>query len=433
MSASTSRLQSSSSYNRAMSRPTSPVWEVRPAIRLDREDPYLLLQQVLIFVRDEDRSLRFFIDCLGFNIALDHRNERGERWVIVAPPDGTARICLIAPPPESEEHALIGKGRNTVFLTENIEAKYHEWSERGVHFLHPPEAAPWGSVYTQFEDIDGNRFWLIGFDEATRDVEEQRRLTEERLEDERRSARELEIARQVQARLFPQRMPAAQTLEYAGACIQARQVGGDYYDYLDLGGGRLGLVLADIAGKGIAGALLMANLQANLRSQSATASDEPQRFLKSVNRLFYENTADGDYATLFFAEYDDEMRRLRYANCGHLPALLLRHDHTLEHLDSNCTVMGLFEEWDCSLEERQLFPGDTLLLYTDGVTESSNDGGEEFGEQRLVEALLRHRDLPSQTLIDSIVGEVRRFSPDEQQDDITIIAARCRHNQVRCK
>jgi serine phosphatase RsbU (regulator of sigma subunit) len=228
-------------------------------------------------------------------------------------------------------------------------------------------------------------------------------------------------------------MPAAQTLEYAGACIQARQVGGDYYDYLDLGGGRLGLVLADIAGKGIAGALLMANLQANLRSQSATASDEPQRFLKSVNRLFYENTADGDYATLFFAEYDDEARRLRYANCGHLPALLLRQDHTLEHLDSNCMVMGLFEEWDCSLEERQLFPGDTLLLYTDGVTESSNDGGEEFGERRLVEALLRHRDLPSQTLIDSIVGEVRRFSPDEQQDDITIIATRCRDSQVCCK
>jgi hypothetical protein len=137
--------------------------------------------------------------------------------------------------------------RNTVFLTENIEAKYREWSGLGVHFLHPPEAAPWGSVYTPFDDIDGNRFWLIGFDQATRDVEVQRRLTEVRLEAERRSARELEIARQVQARLFPQRMPAAQTLEYAGACIQARQVGGDYYDYLDLGGGRLGLVLADIA------------------------------------------------------------------------------------------------------------------------------------------------------------------------------------------
>ncbi|HEX3472749.1 MAG TPA: SpoIIE family protein phosphatase [Silvibacterium sp.] len=409
-----------------MSRPTSPIWEVRPAIRLDRDNPYLGLQQVLVFVRDHDRSLQFFVDCLDFNIALDYRNPSGDRWVIVAPPDGTARICLIVPPPESEDHSLIGMGRHAVFLTENVEAKYRDWSGRGVRFLHPPEIAPWGSIFTQFDDVDGNRFWLIGFDQATRDVEEQRRRAEEHLEAERRTARELEIARQVQARLFPQRMPTAQTLEYAGVCIQARQVGGDYYDYLDLGGGCLGLVLADIAGKGMAAALLMANLQANLRSQSATASDQPQRFLQSVNRLFHENTAHEDYATLFFADYNDKEQRLRYANCGHLSALLLRHDHTLERLESNCTVMGLFEEWDCSLEERQLFRGDTLLLYTDGVTESCNDRGEEFGEQRLVEALGRYRDLSSQALIASIVEEVRQFSPDEQQDDITIIAAHCR-------
>jgi len=409
-----------------MNKPAAPVWEVQPAIRLDRDDPYLLLQQVTIFVRDQDRSLQFFVDLLGFKIALDYRTPGGERWVIVAPPDGTARVGLNAPPPDSDDYAYIGKGRHAVFLTENIEAKYREWSERGVRFLHPPQGALGESEFTEFEDVDGNRFWLIGFDRATQEVEEQRRLTELRQETERRAVRELEIARQVQARLFPQRMPTARSLEYAGSCIQARQVGGDYYDYLDLGGGRLGLVLADIAGKGIAGALLMANLQANLRSQSATASDEPRRFLQSVNRLFYENTSQGDYATLFFAEYDDEAQRLRYANCGHLPVLLMRHDGSIERLHSNCTVMGLFEDWDCSLEELRLFPGDTLLVYTDGVTELSNSGGEEFGEQRLVDALRLHRELLPQDLLSTIVEELRRFSPDEQQDDITIIAARCR-------
>jgi serine phosphatase RsbU (regulator of sigma subunit)/catechol 2,3-dioxygenase-like lactoylglutathione lyase family enzyme len=409
-----------------MNKPAAPVWEVQPAIRLDRDDPYLLLQQVTIFVRDQDRSLQFFVDRLGFKVALDYRTPGGERWVIVAPPDGTARVGLNAPPPNSEDYAYIGKGRHAVFLTESIEAKYREWSERGVRFLHPPQSALGESEFTEFEDVDGNRFWLIGFDRATREVEEQRRLTELRQEAVRRAARELEIARQVQARLFPQRMPPARSLEYAGSCIQARQVGGDYYDYLELGGGRLGLVLADIAGKGIAGALLMANLQANLRSQSATASDEPQRFLQSVNRLFYENTSQGDYATLFFAEYDDETRRLRYANCGHLPALLMRHDGSIERLHSNCTVMGLFEDWDCSLEERQLFPGDALLLYTDGVTESSNSSGEEFGEQRLADTLRLYQELPPSDLISAIVKAVREFSSGEQQDDITVIAARCR-------
>ena len=236
---------------------------------------------------------------------------------------------------------------------------------------------------------------LVGFDEVSREIEAQRRAVAEKQEAERRAAQELEIAKQVQARLFPQTLPPLQTLEYAGICIQARQVGGDYYDFLDLGRERLGLVIGDIAGKGIAAALLMANLQANLRSQCAIALDQPQRFLRSVNQLFYENTVDSAYATLFFAEYDDRTRRLRYANCGHLPALLLRRDDTLERLDSTCTVLGIFKEWDCSIGECRLSRGDTLVLYTDGITESFNDAEEEFGEQRLIEALRRHRELSS--------------------------------------
>jgi len=146
----------------------------------------------------------------------------------------------------------------------------------------------------------------------------------ERMEADRRLAQEMEIARQVQARLFPQKPPAMRTLEYTGGCIQARKVGGDYYDFLELCPGRLAMVLADIAGKGVSGALLMASLQANLHSQYALAVDDLPRLLASVNRLFYENSGDASYATLFFADYDDSSRKLRYANCGHLPPLLLR-------------------------------------------------------------------------------------------------------------
>jgi len=217
-----------------------------------------------------------------------------------------------------------------------------------------------------------------------------------------------------------------ESLEYAGACIQARQVGGDYHDFLDLGRGRFGLVIADISGKGIAAALMMANLQANLRSLCAIALDEPERLLRSVNQLFYENTNESAYATLIFAEYNDETRRLRYANCGHLPVLLLRADGAVERLDSTSTVVGIFKDWDCSMRECQLFPGDTLVLYTDGITESFNNTEGEFGEQRLVHALRRYRELPPHVLVPSIVSDVQEFSHQEQQDDITLIVAKCK-------
>ena len=412
---------------------------------MDRPNPYLRIHAVNIFVRDQDRSVRFYVDQLGFDLAFDVRLQSGGRWVAVAPPDGTAVLTLIAPEPGSKEYELIGRQTQLVFLTEDVTAKFREWSQRGVRFQHTPrlkrmkyaqgsiipsmppgEPAPvWGGVFTRFKDLDGNSFALVGIDEVTRELEVQRRQISERLESERRAAQEMEIAKEVQARLFPQTLPPLKTLEYAGTCIQARQVGGDYYDFLDLGRERLGLVIGDIAGKGIAAALLMANLQANLRSQCATALDHPERFLQSVNQLFYENTIDSAYATLFFGEYDDTARRLRYANCGHLSALLLRRDNTLERLPSTCTVLGLFKEWDCAIGECGLLSGDTLALYTDGISESLNQGGEEFGEQGLIAALRRNREVSSAALVESIVDEVQRFGPHEQHDDITLIVARC--------
>ena len=396
---------------------------------LDRGQLHLSLHHVTILVRDQDRSLRFYLDQLGFNLVVDARMESGDRWVAVAPPDGTAILALVAPKPGSEEYKFIGRSTDIIFVTEDVTAKFQEWSERGVSFHHPPQTPRWGGIYTRFEDLDGNSFGLAGRDEASQQIEAQRRAVAEKLEAERRADQELEIAKQVQARLFPQTLPPLRTLDYAGVCLQAREVGGDYYDFLDLGRQQLGLVIGDISGKGIAAALLMAHLQANLRSQSAIAWDQPQRLLRSVNQLFYENSTDNAYATLFFGEYDDKARRLRYANCGHLSALLLRRDNTLERLDSTSTVLGLFSEWDCSIAEREIFSGDTLALYTDGVTESFNNNGDEFGEQRLIEALRRNRDLSSEALLASIVEDIRHFNPHEQHDDITLIVARCREDQ----
>jgi len=119
---------------------------------------------------------------------------------------------------------------------------------------------------------------------------------------------------------------------------------------------------------------------------------------------------------------------MRYANCGHLSALLFRSDNTVERLDSTCTVLGLFKEWDCLIQERRLLLGDMLALYTDGITESFNDEWEEFGERRLIQALQRNRELPSEALLTAVVNEVQMFSPHEQHDDITLIVAKCRGN-----
>lgn len=395
-------------------------------VRGNRKDPYLRLLCVNIFVRDQDRSLRFYVDQLGFSLVVDENYESGGRWVAVAPPDGSSVLALVCPKRNSEEYKLIGRSRHAVLVTEDVMAKFAEWQKRGVRFHHPPQTTLWGGIFTRFDDLDGNSFVLAGRDDFVREIEAERRAAEEKLEAERRRAQELDIAKQVQARLFPQSLPQLETLEYAGVCIQAREVGGDYYDFLNLSGTRLGLIIGDTSGKGIGAALLMANLQANLRSQSAIASDRPQLFLRSANQLFYQNTTDSAYATLFFAEYNDKTRRLRYANCGHHAALLLHRDNTLERLGSTSTVLGLFPEWDCSIDERQLFPGDILALYTDGITESFNDTEEEFGEHRLIEVLRRNRSRSSQELLAAILDNVHRFSPREQSDDMTLIVAKAR-------
>ncbi len=386
---------------------------------------YLRIFKSNVYVRDHDRSLQFYVDQLGFNVLADARFEFG-RWVAIAPPEGNTILALVAPKRGSENYKLIGRNTHIGFIAEDINATYELWRSRGVRFENPPQAQLWGGTFARFLDIDGNTFELIASDEMSRDIEAQRRANAERLEAERRAAQEMEIAKQVQARLFPQTSPPVKTLDYAGVCIQARHVGGDYYDFLCLGPERIGLIVGDIAGKGIAGALLMANLQANLRSQFSLARDEHHTFLESVNRLFYENSIDSAYATVFFAEYDGAARRLRYTNCGHLCGLILRHDNTLERLHSTGTVLGLFKDWQSQMMECPLLSGDVLALYTDGVTESFNPDGEEFGEERLVDSLRHHRDEPASRIVSAIVADIQHFSPDEQHDDVTLIVAKCR-------
>jgi len=195
---------------------------------------------------------------------------------------------------------------------------------------------------------------------------------------------------------------------------------------LDAAAWHLAFVLADISGKGIAGALLMANLQANLRSRYAIALDDLPRLLKSVNQLFYENTPDDRYATMFFAVYDDRIRELEYANCGHNAPLLFRTNGTLERLDATSTVIGLFSDWGCVTRRVTFTPGDLLVIYTDGVTEAIGADGQEFGESQLCETVRANLRLSPEELLTAIPDAVQKFSVGEQFDDLTLVVARAR-------
>jgi sigma-B regulation protein RsbU (phosphoserine phosphatase) len=248
----------------------------------------------------------------------------------------------------------------------------------------------------------------------------------DRLEVERRAEHEMDLARQVQTKLLPQRPPALVTLECAACCVQARAVGGDYYDFLELGAGRVGLALADISGKGFPAALLTASLQASLRSRSSQDMLDLPRQLRSVNQLLFRSSESNRFATLFLGIYDDASRRLLYANCGHNPPVVLRSGGSVERLSPTAPVLGLFEEWECHSCELRLERGDLLAIFSDGITEAFDGAGEEFGDDRFIDALRCHREVPPAMLVDAVISLVSDFSTGEQQDDQTLIVARVR-------
>jgi sigma-B regulation protein RsbU (phosphoserine phosphatase) len=240
---------------------------------------------------------------------------------------------------------------------------------------------------------------------------------------ERKKAKsELEIARHVQQRLLPQHAQSLRTITFGGLCLPAQEVGGDYYDFLDLGAGRLGVLLADVSGKGVAGALLTASLQASFRSQLELGVKNPRALLMSVNKLFHESTPAEYFATMFFAEYRDQNRELRYINCGHPSAILARAGGGLEHLEPTAIPIGIFSGWKCEEKTVTLAPGDLLLVFSDGVLEAGVDDGEEFGEARLLDAV---RSAPTSAVgevLNHVADEVLRFSPGTQSDDVTLVA-----------
>lgn len=233
---------------------------------------------------------------------------------------------------------------------------------------------------------------------------------------------ELDIAALVQEKLLPGATPPLATLDYAGRCLAAQGIGGDYYDFLEIAPQKMGFLLSDVSGKGVPAALLMANLQACFRSRGSEELAQPRRLLASINRHFYASTGLDRYATLFYGVYDDTTRCLRYANCGHCPPLLRRAAGNIETLEPTATMLGAFREWDCGEAETKIHPGDTLLLYSDGVTDAANEDGEPFGERRLT--TLMPARLSAVELTDRVVAAVSDFANGSRSDDVTVVALR---------
>lgn len=234
---------------------------------------------------------------------------------------------------------------------------------------------------------------------------------------------ELEIASQVQQRLFPKRAPQVEGLDLAGCCVPAQSVGGDYYDFLPTPGSAIGLAIGDVAGKGVPAALLMAGLQASLRGLILGGVTDLRELVAKLNLLVYEASPANRFATFFYGLYDPATAVLRYSSAGHNPSLLRKTTGEVHWLKTPGVGLGLTRRAQYAQAETRLDPGDLLVLYTDGVTEARNPQGEEFGESRLQSAIVAAPT--AQAAVDRLLQELKSFAAEApQHDDITLIVAR---------
>lgn len=234
---------------------------------------------------------------------------------------------------------------------------------------------------------------------------------------------ELDIARHVQEKLFPQHLAPLATLDFAGRCVPARVVGGDYYDFFDEGNGRLAGVLADVSGKGVAAAMLMANLQALFRAQFEAGLEDAAEILMTVNRLFHEASPSEQYVTLFYFDYHEGTRTLRYVNCGHPAPLLVRAGGGRERLEPTATVVGLFSQWKCESAATRLRPGDRVFAFTDGATDCVLASGEELGEDGFLALAAEARGEAAGELVGHTLAQLARLcGGGDPVDDQTVVA-----------
>jgi sigma-B regulation protein RsbU (phosphoserine phosphatase) len=246
--------------------------------------------------------------------------------------------------------------------------------------------------------------------------------------DQERLKRDLEIAKEVQQQMLPQALPAVETLEFAGTCIPARGVGGDYYDFIGLPGGKLGIALGDISGKGVFAAMLMSSLHALMHSNALKFGDRAGALMEDINRLMLDATHGQRFATFFYGVYDPAARTLTYVNAGHnYPMLFRSGGGGPERLEEGGTVLGFLPDAAYRQETVALRPGDVLVIFSDGITEAQDGAEGEYGEERLAACAAARLGLPPGELMGAVLADVEAFAgAAPQHDDITLVVAKAR-------
>jgi putative ABC transport system permease protein len=250
------------------------------------------------------------------------------------------------------------------------------------------------------------------------------RLSDRAVEQEK-LRKDVALAAEVQRRLLPSDAPHSPVASFAAFTLAARIVGGDYYDFLDLGAGRIGLTVADVSGKGVAAALLMSVVQASLRVISSERDLPLPQLAARMNAFLHQSTGANKYATFFYAQLDERNQRLTYVNAGHNPPFVVRRAETgaeVVELAAGGTVIGLFPEMDYEAASIDLQRGDLMVAFTDGVTEALNTDGEEFGEERLKDLLRGARGATAPEIASLLTETMKTWiGSAEQHDDLTFV------------
>lgn len=252
-----------------------------------------------------------------------------------------------------------------------------------------------------------------------RNIELEQAVKTERAERDQAQT-ELERAREVQQNLLPSTLPSASGFQIASHFEPARVVGGDYFDVIKLSETKLGICIADVAGKSISAALLMANVQASVRA-FASESASPASVCSRMNTVLCNNIARGKFVTFFYGVLDSAQRRFQYCSAGHVPPILTHADGTSGHLQCEGAVLGVFPDWEYRDVVLEFTSGDRLLLFTDGASEACSAEGEEYGEERMAALAARSVSMSGQQLLRTLIHELKNFCSSQLHDDLTLI------------